>query len=454
MKDLKDKLKKFEAEEAHFSAIEILEQLAASEPDNLDYRFRLGLKCLRVGQMERAESLLLSCEGTEFDSKKLNLNLGHTMKAMGRSEEAATYYKSLLHGGDDSKAAIAYWSLANLKDYRFSDQEIVYLRGSVQTTKAKPGYRGLMLFALACAREQQSRYEQAYMAMCEANLILSKQRPFYGEQYGKLILSLSKTARNPVTQPQGQGPTPIFIVGMPRSGTTLVEQILASHSSVEATDELSYLERIGLELEQQAGGYTKSLATLSAEQQQYYATRYLDKVEPYRQRKLAYFIDKNPSNFLHIGLIKLLFPEARIINVIRDPLDNAMSVFSQCFNRGNEYSYSMDGIIFYWQGYITLMKHWNELYPGEVLHLDYEALAKHPEEKTTEILEYCGLPVEQNCFRFYDSDRPVLTPSAAQVRKPISTSSLGSGRKYEKYIKTAIPALAELKLKSREVFGI
>jgi tetratricopeptide (TPR) repeat protein len=439
--------------EERFSSLKGLDELVAAEPDNLEYRFNLGLVCLKVGQVERAESLFQSCVESGFNSSKLQLNLGHTLKALGRSEEAAACYKALVDGDDDIQAAVAYWSLANMKDYRFSDAETVFLRGRIQTTDVQPGYRGLMLFALACAREQQGQYHQAYMAMCEANLIMANHRPFMGDQYGVLVKSLSKTVHNLEAAPERSGPTPIFVLGMPRSGTTLVEQILASHSRVEATDELPYLDRIGLELEQ-SGGYAKALSALSTEKKQLYANLYLRQVEPYRQQHRDYFIDKNPTNFLHIGLIKVLFPDAKIINVIRDPLDNAMGVFKQYFNRGHEYSYSMAGIVFYWQGYLTVMKHWEQLYPGEILHLGYESLVDQPDEKITEILEYCGLVVEPQCFRFYESDRPVLTPSASQVRNPISNSSVGSGQKYQQYIKPVVPALAEIKRKCREVLGV
>lgn len=453
MQDFEENISPPETAEKHFSAIKSLEELVAKEPDNLDYRFELGLGCLKFGQVERAESLFRSCVESGFDNHKLQLNLGHALKALGRSEEAAVCYKLLIEGFEDDHAAVAYWSLANLKDHRFTDEEVVFLRGRVQTTEAEPGYRGLMLFALGSAREQQGLYHQAYMVLCEANMILSKHRPFLGDLYGQLVVALSKTTSNRVTPAETQGPTPIFVVGIPRSGTTLVEHILASHSNVEATDELPFLERIGLELEQ-SGGYAQALSTLSTEQRQDYASRYLKQVAPYRQLKLDYFIDKNPSNFLHIGLIKELFPSAKIINVVRDPLDNAMSVFKQYFHRGNEFSYSLAGIVFYWQGYLTLMKHWEQLYPGEILHLGYEALVNHPEEKITGILEYCGLPVEPGCFRFYESDRPVLTPSASQVRKPISTKSVGSGQHYEPFLKSVIPALAEIKRKCREVLGV
>lgn len=453
MTDQEKQLSQLEKAEEHFSAIKILEQLVETEPDNLDYRFKLAMKCLKVGQVVRAESLFRSCAESGVDNHNLHLNMGHALKALGRSEEAVTYYKRLIDGFEDTQAAVAYWSLANMRDYRFTDEEVVYLRGRIQTTDAKPGYRGLMLFALGVAREQQSKYHQAFMAMSEANLILSQHRPFLGEQYALLVKALTKSSRNILPEPERQRPTPIFVVGMPRSGTTLVEQILASHSNVEPTDELPYLERIALELEQ-TGGYAKALATLSAEKKQALASRYLRQVAPYCSQNLDFFIDKNPTNFLHIGLIKVLFPNAKIINVVRDTLDNTIGVFKQYFERGNEYSYSLDGIVFYWQGYLTLMKHWQELYPDEILHLGYEALANHPDDKIKEILEYCGLPVEQQCFSFYESDRPVLTPSANQVRNPISNRSVGSGKEYEQYIKPVIPALAEIKRMCREVLGV
>jgi len=453
MKELENKLAQFEAAEDHFSAMAVLEQLVAEEPDNLEYRYKLGLKCLVTGRVEQAESLFLACAASGMENPLLDLNLGHTMKALRRSEEAAAYYKRLIHGFNDAHAAIAYWSLANLKDYRFGDEEVAFLRGRIQTTEGKPGYRGLMLFALAWAREQQSRYEQAFMAMSEANLILAEHRPFRADLYGKLVKSMVDHARIHTPAPDSEGPAPIFIVGMPRSGTTLVEQILASHSQVEATNELPFMGRIGLDLEK-TGGYAKSLSTISTAQQQAFASRYLSETAPYREHKRDYFIDKNPGNFLNIGLIKALFPRAKIINVIRDPLDNAMSVFKMYFQRGNEFSYSMNGIVYYWQGYVTLMKHWQGLFPGEILNLGYEAMTQQPDEKISAILDYCGLSPEPQCFRFYESENPVLTPSANQVRKPISTSSVGSGLKYQQYIKPTIPKLAQIKIKSREVFGI
>jgi tetratricopeptide (TPR) repeat protein len=453
MTDLEQQLREAEAAEAHFASIEALQELAAAFPDKPEFRYRLALKHLKVGAAARAEELLRQCHDEGFDEPLLKVNLGHALKALGRTDEAAEMYRETARGFDDVSASIAAWSLADLKSYRFTEQETVLLQGRTQITEAAPGCRALMLFALAIAREQQNQTERAFTAMSEANLILSELRPFRAEQYYQLVQSLVREVREPAPPIDYDGPVPIFVVGMPRSGTTLVEQILACHSDVEATDELPFLERFGLGLEE-AGGYAKALALFTPEQQRNFAARYLENVAPYRAQGLGHFIDKNPSNFLHIGLIKAIFPNARIINVVRDTLDNAMSVFKQYFHRGNDFSYSLQGIIYYWQGYVTLMRHWEQLYPGDVLHLAYESLVREPETKIREMLEYCGLAEETACFRFWESDRPVLTPSASQVRNPISAASIGSGLKYQSFIKPRIPALAEITRRVREVLPL
>ena len=436
-----------------FPEIEHLEKLLETEPDNDDYRLQLASAYLDTGQVAAAESILRGSIANGNDVPQVRLLLGHALKALGKIDEAAECYLKVANQEDDAISAVGYWSIANLKSFKLDDLALTRLRDRVQQSEMGSSARGLMLFTLAAAWEQRENHEAAFMAMSEANLVFASQRPFRADLYGAMIKSMCEKITFPSKLPPIDGPTPIFIVGMPRSGTTLVEQILASHSQVEATDELPFLNRMGLELEQE-GGYAEALANMTEERQQSLAGEYLEKAAHYRREGLPFFIDKAPHNFLHIGLIKALFPNAKIINVIRDPLDNAIGVFKMYFGKGAEFSFSLEGIIYYWQGYVTLMNHWNTVYPDGVKHLSYEDLAKNPEAKIEELLEYCELPVEEQCFRFYESDRPVLTPSAGQVRSPISTKSIGSGQKYEKYIKTSIPALAEIKIKSREVFGI
>ena len=451
MTDLLQKLRQAEDAEAHFDAIDLLKQLVEENPEETDFRYKLGLKFIRTGDPEKAVGLLQECSVGGMDNPYLDVNLGLAIKALGRFEEAAEAYNRVITGFDDVRASIAFWSLANLKNYRFSDQETVILQGRAQVTESNPGYRSLMLFALASARESQGNYEEAFMAMSEANLVMSAHRPFNAEEYYKLVQSMVKEIQAPAESLEQDGPTPIFIVGMPRSGTTLVEQVLANHSVVEATDELPFLSRYGLGLEQ-AGGYAWALARFTPEQKKNFAANYMKSVSPYISGEADYFIDKNPANFINIGLIKAIFPQAKIINVVRDTLDNAMGVFKQYFHQGNEFSYSMQSIIYYWQGYITLMQHWDRLYPEDILHLGYESMVRAPDEKIAAILDYCGLSHEEACFRFYESDRPVLTPSAAQVRSPITDAAVGSGLKYEQFIAPNVPALAEITRKAREVF--
>lgn len=436
-----------------FPEIERLEALLETEPDNGDHKLQLANAYIDTGQVAAAESILRACIEEGNDVPQVKLILGHALKALGKMDEAAKSYLEVANQEDDAISAVGYWSIANLKSFKLDDLALTRLRDRVQQSEMGSSARGLMLFTLAAAWEQRENHEAAFMAMSEANLVFASQRPFRADLYGAMIKSMCEKVTSPSTLPPIDGPTPIFIVGMPRSGTTLVEQILASHSQVEATDELPFLNRMGLELEQE-GGYAEALANMTEERQQALAGEYLEKAAHYRREGLPFFIDKAPHNFLHIGLIKALFPNAKIINVIRDPLDNAIGVFKMYFGKGAEFSFSLEGIIYYWQGYVTLMNHWNTVYPDGVKHLSYEDLAKNPEAKIEDLLEYCELPVEEQCFRFYESDRPVLTPSASQVRSPISTKSIGSGQKYEKYIKTSIPALAEIKIKSREVFGI
>lgn len=452
--ELEQRLAACEAEGNIIDHIGVLEKLTELHPDNLNYRFMLGKICQRAGRSERAERLIRSCLEAGDSRPEVHTFLANALNSLGRSDEAAEHYKQLVQCGDPYQAGVGYWSLANLKNYRFSDLELADLRGRayLDEEEDQPG-RDMLLFALAAGWEQKGRTEKAFLAMAEANLLHSKMAPFRADLYSKFVKSVIEKFNSPVKLSPIDGSVPIFIVGMPRSGTTLVEQILASHSEVEATNELPYLSQIVVDLERR-GGFALALNQFNKERQIRYAEQYLAKAKAYAKLDRGFFIDKSPSNFLRIGLIKTLFPNAKIINVFKDPLDNAMGLYKMYFGKGNDFSFSLDGIVYYWQGYLTIMKHWDDLYPGEVFHLSYEALAKNPDEKIPEILEYCDLPMEEGCLRFYESDRAVFTPSANQVRKPISTKNIGSGLKYAEFIEPVLPKLALIKHKAKEIFGV
>ena len=260
-----------------FPEIERLEALLETEPDNGDYKLQLANAYIDTGQVAAAESILRASIAEGNDVPQVRLILGHALKALGKMDEAAKSYLEVANQEDDATSAVGYWSIANLKSFKLDDLALTRLRDRVQQSEMGSSARGLMLFTLAAAWEQRENHEAAFMAMSEANLVFASQRPFRADLYGAMIKSMCEKITFPSKLPPIDGPTPIFIVGMPRSGTTLVEQILASHSQVEATDELPFLNRMGLELEQE-GGYAEALANMTEERQQSLAVLAVEQV--------------------------------------------------------------------------------------------------------------------------------------------------------------------------------
>jgi len=449
--DLKE-IDRLEASRDYTGAISALNSML-TEDSAETIRYRLALIELKTGKVNHALENLQLCSEMESDNHGITLNYGHALKAAGKNQQAAEKYLQLTKMTDDKVAAVGYWSLASLRSYTFQSEDVNDINKRLNLKTTPPGYQGLLLLSLAEAQDQQRNDDAAFTALKQGNDIIGQQRPFRGDLYQKLIQALMRDFKPSSNTNPNHLDTPIFIIGMPRSGSTLVEQILANHSQVEATHELLFLGDISIELEKK-GGYAKQLSNLSKENASAFAQDYLAKTAIYREAHSAYFIDKNPNNFLHIGLIKTIFPHARIINVVRDPLDNGVGVFRHFFSEGHEYSYSFEGIIFYWQGYLALMQHWQNLFPGEIHQLSYEQLVRHPHNTIQALLDYCELNSEAACFAPEKSDRAVLTPSAAQVRKPISTSAIGSGLKYKNHLKLHLPPLALIRNKAEEIFAL
>ena len=438
------KLQLFEIKELYFDAITTLTQLLVQKPDNLNYQYKKGINATKAGLILEAEALLLNCYKNRFSDPYLTLNLGHIYKAKGNSSTAAKFYHEFITKNKNI-SAIGYWSLADLKDYKFKMSELKKMTQVLESAKLSHGNKSLTLFAMGRAYEQRKEYKESFQAMQQANDIIAKYKPFQGDLYAELINNFISKFLSPTKSTLTNNTfTPIFIVGMPRSGSTLIEQILASHSQVQSTDELPYMERIGLELEMNHG-YVNSLIQITNDKIQTLVDQYTSQIKQYLTEFPPMVIDKNPNNFLHIGLIKTLFPQAKIINVIRDPLDNALSVYKQYFSNGHDYSYSLEGISFYWQGYVALMKHWDKLYPEQIFHISYESLVANSEAEIRNILEYCGLDFESECLTFYQSDRIVLTPSVSQVRQPINNRAINSWKKYQPFIKQHLPIFSQIK---------
>ncbi|GIU40738.1 hypothetical protein TUM3794_19380 [Shewanella colwelliana] len=445
-----------ENREDYFTAYQTLARLVAKAPQEIKLQFRLGLNASRIGKMDEAEQALSIALAGGEQTAQASLNLGHVYKAKGNTAKAAQLYHDYI-ALDPQNQATGYWSLADLKNYRFTESDEQALTTNVASAQFSAASQSLFHFALNRIYEQHQDYGKAFDAAKRANQLMQPLRPFKVQPFTDLVQRLlaSKPLSPIQTTSAQKSLIPIFIVGMPRSGTTLSEQILASHSLVEATDELPYMERLALELEM-AGGYSRMLSQLPPEKIAAMRASYLAQASQYlpkeQQASARYIIDKNPNNFMHIGLIKVLFPEAKIINVIRDAADNGLGVYKQHFSRGHDYSYSLEHICLYWQAYLQLMSHWQNCFAGDIYHLCFESLVHDPDAQIPAMLDYCGLGFEESCLRFYESTRTVLTPSASQVRRPMNKKAIGQSEHYQPYMADEYQTLKDITAKAHQLF--
>jgi tetratricopeptide (TPR) repeat protein len=442
-----------EVKQDFFLAKTYLLQLINTQGNVEAYQYKLGLVATKVGDMALAEQCFEWCVANDFSEPAVQLNLGHIYKAKGYTEKAANFYHQY-NQLSPKQVGVGYWSLADLKQYRFSTDDLTLLQGFATDESLSKQNQALVYFALCKAYEQTQQIDKASESMLLANQIMTLHRPFKQAQFANIVLSLLGHTPSPhIDSLPTASQTPIFIVGMPRSGTTLVEQILACHTDVGATDELPFMERFALQMDM-SGGYNARLSQLSASHIDQFRQRYLAEVNNYFSDAPTYVIDKNPNNFLHIGLIKTLFPQAKIINVVRNTVDNGLSVFKQFFSFGHDYSYSFAGISSYWQHYLDIMQHWDRLYPNEILHICFEQLVREPESQIQRILDYCELTTQAQCFTFYESERAVLTPSASQVRQPMNLKAIGQADKYQAFIPEQIAELDAIAKKAAlQFFG-
>jgi len=367
---------------------------------------------------------------------------GHALKTWGKSEEAIASYQNALsvnvsHGE-------AWYSLANLKTYKFNDQQLAVMKEQEKDADLGSMHRVQLNFALGKAFEDKKDYEQSFKHYQAGNSIkrlqsgydadkmhaeLAEQRQFFTED---TLASISQ---------QGcKAPDPIFIVGLPRAGSTLLEQILASHSQVDGTLELPNILSLAQKLRRE--GYPSQLANFSRSQLQALGQKYLDETRVHRQ-SAPFFIDKMPNNFRHIGLIKLILPNAKIIDARRSPMSCCFSGFKQLFAEGQEFSYSLEDIGRYYRDYIDLMNHWQSVFPKQILLMQYEDVVEDTENQVKRLLDYCGLPFEEACLAFHKNDRAVRTASSEQVRQPIYSSSLDVWENYQSYLGPLKDALQE-----------
>ncbi len=431
-------------------ALAQVDLLLAEEPASPRYLVLKGSILVRMGDPIAAlaifEHVLKNFPGQAL----AQLNYGHALKTMGRLDESIAAYRRAIEISPG--IGKAYWSLANLKTFRFTDQDIKTMRAAFTAQGGGAEEQGHLAFALGKALEDRGQFDESFKYYQRGNSIrrlghrydLKKNR-YNAERQIHTCTAEFFAAR---TGSGCQAPDPIFIVGLPRSGSTLLEQILASHSAVEGTAELPDIIAISRQLEGRqrdnpATKYPEILAELSSQTLLELGEGYLASTRIQRG-DAPFFIDKMPNNFLHIGLIHLILPRARIIDARRHPMANCFSAYKQLFAQGQAFTYDLNDLGHYYRNYIGLMNHWDEVLPGRILRVQYEDMVTNPETEIRRLLDYCDLDFEKQCLRFYDTERAIHTPSSGQVRQPIYTEGLKQWRHFEGHLAPLKQALGPL----------
>ena len=431
------------------AAREQLDRLLALDPANLDYRALAAAAAVGLGRHDEAIAIYEGMLAEAPEAADLRLWLGHALKTVGRTAEAVPAYRAA--AGLRADFGDAWWSLANLKTYRFEDEEIARMRAAEAGEGVVPDDRAHLCFALGKAFEGRGRFEDSWTFYARGNALKreeSRYRPDILEANTRLQKAVCTPAFFERRADWGEpGRDPIFVVGLPRSGSTLIEQILASHSEVEGTQELADVQAIVGELQGRDHDldnppYPGVLADLKAEDFARLGARYLADTAVHRT-EAPFFIDKMPNNFRHIGLIHLMLPGATIIDARRDPMSCCFSILKQLFARGQEFAYSVEDVARYYRTYLELMAHWDEALPGKVLRVQHEDVVDDLEGQVRRILAHCRLPFEPACVAFHRNRRSVRTPSSEQVRQPIFRDGLDAWRPYEPWLAPLREALGD-----------
>jgi tetratricopeptide (TPR) repeat protein len=424
----------------HRQAVAELEKLLQLDPGNRAYRTTYATAIVGLGDHERALGLYRELLVDAPRTADLHLSVAHSHKALGRQQEAIDAYHAAAAArpnyGD------AYWSLANLKTYRFADDEIARMRAEEAAATTALVDRYHLCFALGKAFEDRGEFAESYRYYERGNALKkseSRYRPEPVERNTRLQKAVCTGEFFAARRDVGcDSPDPIFIIGLPRSGSTLLEQILASHSKVEGTMELADIPRMVLELQgrepdNENPNYPRVLEKLTAEDFLKLGGQYLGDTRIFRTGK-PFFIDKMPNNFRHLGLIHLILPNAKIIDARRNAMACCFSNFKQLFAAGQEFTYSLEDIGRYYRTYLELMAHWDSVLPGKVLRVEHEEVVDDLEGNVRRILDFCGLEFEPQCVEFYKTERSIRTASSEQVRRPIFKEGVDQWRNFEPWL--------------------
>jgi predicted Zn-dependent protease len=434
----------------HQHAREQMEKLLSVDPDNRMYRITYATVCTGFGDYERALPLYRELVRALPQDPELHLSIGHALKTQGKTREAIEAYRAAAAAKPD--CGDAYWSLANLKTYRFTDAEFAQMRTAEVASTTQPADRYHLCFALGKALEDRAQYAESFAYYERGNALKKTEcryRPGIAERNTRLQKAVCTAEFFAARSGFGcASAAPIFIVGLPRSGSTLIEQILASHSSVEGTMELADIPRLVQELEgrseqQDEPRYPAVLARLTAEDCRRLGEKYLADTRAYRRGR-AFFVDKMPNNFRHLGLILLILPQAKIIDARREAIACCFSNFKQLYASGQQFTYSLEDIGRYYRSYVELMAHWEAVLPGKILRVQHEEVVADLEGNVRRLLEFCGLDFEPACIEFHRTQRQVHSASSEQVRQPIYRQGIEQWRHFEPWLGPLRAVLGEL----------
>jgi len=427
-------------------AVSHTETLLAGDPDNQDYLDTKAFALLQLGEFDAAAvayEFLLGKHPTAENWK----SYGRALKVLGRTDDAVAAYRRALALKPDH--AMAWWSLAELKSRRFEAQDIEAMKAALNGSGLAPRNRALIHFALGRAYEDAKQYANSFEEYRQANATVRtfvrhdpEQRADFVRRNRTMFTHDYFCARSGWGSPR---PDPVFIVGLPRSGTTLLEQILASHSLVEPTTELQCLEGVIRDLQQKHGKrYPELMQDLSEGEVADAGDAYIARAEAYRRLGRPFFIDKMPNNFSYLGMILTALPNAKIIDARRHPLGSGFAIFKHYFLDWYSFAFDLASIGRYYRDYVALMAHFDAVQPDRVHRVFYEKLVAAPEQEIRRLLDYCGLPFEEQCLRFHETERAVNTPSSEQVRRPISAEAAELWRQYERWLDPLKSALGDV----------
>ena len=422
-------------------ALEQATSLRAKAPYDQQIEMLYANENLAVGNFDEALDIYHKLEGEAPDNAGISLTLGHALKTVGRQDDAIAAYRRAYTSKPDY--GDAYWSLANLKTYKFDNAQIATMREMEAASTTLLADRYHLCFAIGKALEDRGDYADSFLYYERGNRLKREELGYDWRRIAdEVALQIAHCTTDLLAKMQGSGaqaPDPIFILGLPRAGSTLLEQILASHSQVEGTMELPNILALahrldGLSRVDDEAHYPANLAELTRDELTKFGEDYLSDTKIHRKQGAAYFIDKMPNNFRHIGLIHMILPNAKIIDARRGAMGCCFSGFKQLFAEGQEFTYGLEEIGHYYKDYVALMEHWDKVLPGKILQVCYEDVVADLETQVRRLLNYCGLPFEDACLNFHQTERAVRTASSEQVRQPIFKSGIDQWENFSPYL--------------------